>query len=350
MGLSLDQFTVADAVELGSQLRLAGGDATSMEEVANSIVRLLCDETVSADDGGSCVLVRFFVTDARSRLPARLAGLVPLADDDDPDGQSLVLLATEGLEADWCDRRRSRHHQVIPLVGSAMPATFPMITRMFRQFGIPLSVVTDRSTDSFVDPAERAFGVFHIEHAAGSSDVPDQDFIAEYGVSSVVGIGGPLPTGDVFAVLMFSRAPINRQVAELLQPWALSIKLALLPVLDRVFSDELAVERPLTNAAGQHRVESAALRTLLSLQERLIADRYRQLAGSVERRAESDLTPREQQIIELVATGATNKQVAANLDLSAGTVKWHVSNLFQKLGAETRTEAVVAARDQGFIQ
>jgi DNA-binding CsgD family transcriptional regulator len=348
MSVNLDRFSVADAVELGARLRTAAEDATSMEEVANAIVRLICEGTTAGDDGQSCVLVRCFVTDARSRLPRRLAEMVPLTDDDDPDGQSLVLLATEGMEAEWCDRRRSAHHQVIPLVGSAMPETFPMITRMFRQFGIPISALVGRSVDSFVDPSERAFGVFHVEHAAGSSDVPDQDFIAKYGVSSVVGIGGPLPTGDVFAVLIFSQAPIDRQVAELLQPWALSIKLALLPVLDRVFSDELAVERPQTNEAGRHRVEAAALRTLLALQEGLIADQYRRLA--VETLPDNALTPREQEIIELVATGATNKQIAANLDLSAGTVKWHLYNLFQKLAVETRTEAVLAAQDRGLLR
>lgn len=347
MGVKLDQFTVADAVELGGRLRTAAPGATSMEEVANAILRIICDGTASDEDQSSCVLVRCFVSDARSRLPERLAKLVPLTEDDDPDGQSLALLATEGEEAEWCDRRRSVHHQVIPLVGSAMPETFPMITRMFRQFGIPISALLSRSVDSFVDPAERAFGVFHVEHASGSADVPDQDFIAEYGVASVLGIGGPLPTGDVFAVLIFSRDPIDRQVAELLQPWALSIKLALLPVLDRVFSNELAVERPRANEASRHRVEAAALRTLLALQEGLITDQYRRLV--VENRPESDLTAREQQIVELLATGATNKQIAANLDLSAGTVKWHVYNLFQKLAVETRTEAVIAAQDRGLV-
>lgn len=348
MGVALDRMTVADAVELGARLRMTSDGATSMEEVANAVVRSICEGTTSHDDASSCVLVRCFVTDARSRLPQRLAGLVPLDEDDDPDGQSLVLLATEGAEPEWCDRRRSHGHQVIPLVGSAMPKTFPMITRMFRQFGIPLSALVSRSVDSFVDPSERAFGVFHVEHAADSVDVPDQGFISEYGVKSVVGIGGPLPTGDVFAVLIFSQAPIDRQVAELLQPWALSIKLALLPVLDRVFSDELAVERPRAAEAGQHRVEAAALRTLLTLQEKLIADQFRRFA--LEADPVSDLTPREQEIIELVATGATNKQVAANLDLSAGTVKWHMYNLFQKLAVETRTEAVLAARDQGLVR
>jgi ATP/maltotriose-dependent transcriptional regulator MalT len=62
-----------------------------------------------------------------------------------------------------------------------------------------------------------------------------------------------------------------------------------------------------------------------------------------------DLTNRERQILELVATGATNKQIATNLQLSTGTVKWHMYNLFKKLRVETRTEAVVAAHERGLV-
>lgn len=320
-----------------------------MQEVARAIVRLICQETAADDGDTPCVLVRCFVTDARSRLPPRLARLVPLADDDDPDGQCLVLLATEGVEPEWCDPRRSIRHQVIPLVGSAMPETFPMITRMFRQFGLPLSALVSRDVGGFIDPQERAFSVFHVEEAAGSLDIPDQDFISKYEVSSVVAVGGPLPTGDVFAVLIFSRSPIDRQLAETLQPLALSMKLAFLPVLERIFTDEFAVERPRSNAEGQLRVEVAALRALLDVEQRVLCDEYRRLAASMQSRPESELTDREHQVLQLVATGATNKQIAANLDVGAGTVKWHMYNLFQKLGVETRTEAVAAAQDRGLL-
>lgn len=349
MGVSLDRFTVAAAVELGARVRVAGDGAASMEEVANSVVGAICEWTAAEHDGSSCVLVRCFVTDARSRLPAVLQELVPLADGDDPDGRCLVLLATEGAEPEWSDRRRSRHHQVISLVGSAMPETFPMISRMFRQFGIPLSALVDKDPEFFVDPDERAFGVFHVEEAAGSPHVPDQDFVADYGVASVAAFGGPLPSGDIFAVLIFSRAPIDRHVAELLQPLALSMKLALLPVLERVFVDETAPERPQPSPTACLRVEATVLRSLLAVQEQVVCDQYRRMVASLTERTDTGLTPREHEILVLVATGATNKQVAANLDVSTGTVKWHLYNLFQKLGAETRTEAVAVAKHRGLV-
>ncbi len=349
MGVSLDCLSVADVSELGARIRTAGNGAVSMEEVANSIVGAICEATAPDAGDPSCILVRCFVTDARSRLPSPLQELVPLREHDDPDGRCLVLLATQGAEPNWCDRRRSHSHQVIPLAGSAMPDAFRMVSRMFRQFGIPLSALVDADPESFVDPGERAFGLFHVEEAAGSRFIPDQDFVNKYGVKSVIAFGGPLPSGDIFSVLIFSGRPIDHHSAELLQPLALSVKLAMLPVLERVFVDESAPERPQPSAAARMRVESATLRTLLDVQEKVMAAEYRRAIAASEDEVANGLTPRESQILVLVAKGATNKQVAAQLDLSAGTVKWHLYNLFQKLEVETRTQAVAVALDRGLV-
>jgi DNA-binding CsgD family transcriptional regulator len=349
MSVSLSQLSLADAVELGSRLRTAGEGLSSMEEVGMGLVRLISEAARSETDEASCVLVRCFVTVGRSGLPTRLARLVALEDGDDSEDQFLVLLATEGIERDWCDRRRSRHHQVIPLVGSAMSVTFPMISRMFRQFGCPLPAMASHGA-AFVEPADHAFGVFHVEEARGSTALPNQDFITEYGVASVVGVGGRLPTGDVFAVIMFSREPIDQQIAQLLQPLAMSIKLALLPVCEHVFASEVATQPPHMTDEDRLRVEVATLRTLLTLEESLISHHHQQLLASGVDKADTNLTNRERDILELLATGATNKQIAANLDLRPGTVKWHIYNLFRKLGVETRTEAAIVARQRGLVR
>ena len=92
------------------------------------------------------------------------------------------------------------------------------------------------------------------------------------------------------------------------------------------------------------------MRTLLELQEALISAQHRRLLASGATKSDNDLTNREREILELLATGATNKQIAANLDLSTGTVKWHIYDLFQKLRVETRTEAVVAAQERGLVR
>ena len=62
-----------------------------------------------------------------------------------------------------------------------------------------------------------------------------------------------------------------------------------------------------------------------------------------------ELTSRETEIIELVATGITNREVARELFISVNTVKVHLRNIYTKLGAESRTEATMIAMQNGWI-
>jgi two-component system nitrate/nitrite response regulator NarL len=61
------------------------------------------------------------------------------------------------------------------------------------------------------------------------------------------------------------------------------------------------------------------------------------------------LTAREQQVIELLASGLTNKEIAQRLGITEHTIKFHVNAILGKLGAETRTEAVVHAAKLGIV-
>jgi DNA-binding NarL/FixJ family response regulator len=61
------------------------------------------------------------------------------------------------------------------------------------------------------------------------------------------------------------------------------------------------------------------------------------------------LTPREQQVLELLAEGLPNKAIAARLGISDQTVKFHVASISAKLGATNRTEAVRLALRRGLL-
>jgi LuxR family maltose regulon positive regulatory protein len=56
------------------------------------------------------------------------------------------------------------------------------------------------------------------------------------------------------------------------------------------------------------------------------------------------LTERELEVLQLVAEGLSNKEIAQRLSISLRTVKWHTSNIYGKLGVKNRTQAVAKAR------
>lgn len=70
----------------------------------------------------------------------------------------------------------------------------------------------------------------------------------------------------------------------------------------------------------------------------------------VDRRLQPELTPREQQVLERLALGLTNKQIGDDLSMAHKTCSVHVSGVLGKLGAHTRTEAVAIAQKRGLLK
>ncbi|MDQ2714958.1 MAG: response regulator transcription factor [Chloroflexota bacterium] len=62
-----------------------------------------------------------------------------------------------------------------------------------------------------------------------------------------------------------------------------------------------------------------------------------------------DLTGREVEVLRLIATGATNREIAEHLVISEGTVKNHISNILSRLGLRDRTQAAIYARESGWL-
>ena len=74
-----------------------------------------------------------------------------------------------------------------------------------------------------------------------------------------------------------------------------------------------------------------------------------QLNG-VDRDPELALSAREYEVLQRMAHGMSNKEIAADLKIQLGTVKAHVSNVLRKLGAADRTQAVVKAIREGLVE
>ena len=68
-----------------------------------------------------------------------------------------------------------------------------------------------------------------------------------------------------------------------------------------------------------------------------------------DRQATLGITPRELEILELIAQGLSNRQIAERVNISENTVKTHSSRLFDKLGAQRRTQAVQRGKDLRLI-
>jgi DNA-binding CsgD family transcriptional regulator len=61
------------------------------------------------------------------------------------------------------------------------------------------------------------------------------------------------------------------------------------------------------------------------------------------------LSAREREVLQMVAAGSGNKEIAAKLGISEHTVKFHVASILGKLGAESRTEAVALGIRRGLV-
>lgn len=73
-------------------------------------------------------------------------------------------------------------------------------------------------------------------------------------------------------------------------------------------------------------------------------------ARLAERESRSELTTREQEVLQLLVRGRSNKEIASDLEIAPRTVKLHVGHILQKLEVMDRTQAVTAALQRGLVR
>jgi two-component system NtrC family sensor kinase len=147
-----------------------------------------------------------------------------------PATKCLTLIASAGDLPAWNSRHTSACHRAIPLTSPEMLARFPMISELIDQLGVRPEEVAGPSPQLAEEPTRKGYNVFYVEEAAGSPSVPAQlDFVQPFGVRSVLGFGGVLPGGDLFAVVLFARVPVPKETPNLFKPLALNVTLAALP-------------------------------------------------------------------------------------------------------------------------
>jgi len=236
----LDTFDVDDLAGCREAISRAGDSCERMEDVAAEIVRYLQQAMVGPDGAGALALVRLYKTHRFADLPPTLqeAALGSTTERVALATRCLTLLGTAGVEPSWNDRRTSVDHRAIPLISEVVVERSPMIASLIRQLGLDLSWVVSPDEGQNIARHHLDYGVFHVADAAGSLLVPAQvGFVERYGIRSVVGCGGGLPSGDLFALVAFSTVGITAEVADLFRSLAYSAKAALVPHTYRVFAD-----------------------------------------------------------------------------------------------------------------
>lgn len=224
----LGRFSVGDTAECAAIVQQLGLSAQSLEGFAQPFTTHLYERLGDGDGGRGTALVRFFKTLPCGRLERELASEAAqqVGTELDDELRCLVLLGSAGERPDWNGRRRSREHRVIALPSAESVQKSPMLSQLVRQLGLEVADVVRPSDGAIVELRDRTYNVFFVPDALGSPDIPNQSFVRESGVRSVVGFGGMLPSGDLFASILFTKLRLAPQVAELFRVLAVSVKAA----------------------------------------------------------------------------------------------------------------------------
>jgi DNA-binding NarL/FixJ family response regulator len=140
---------------------------------------------------------------------------------------------------------------------------------------------------------------------------------------------------DSIAVLMLTTFDLNEYVYEALRAGASGFQLKDVPPDDLVAAVRVV-------AAGDGLIAP-------TITKRLIEQFARSAPPTTPPRGLDDLTPREVEVLTLMARGLANGEIADELVISGATVKTHVKRVLSKLGARDRVQAVVAAYEAGLV-
>jgi DNA-binding NarL/FixJ family response regulator len=153
------------------------------------------------------------------------------------------------------------------------------------------------------------------------------------------GQGGPAATGSwAPTVLILTTFDLDEYVFDALRAGASGFLL-------KDTTAELLFEAVRVVAAGEALLAPGVTRRLISEFAKV---RRPQAAGAVPS-ALTALTPRETEVLRLIAAGLSNNEIAGRLTVTEETVKTHVSRILSKLGLRDRTQAVVAAYESGLV-
>lgn len=247
---SVSNLSLKDMAVSMRTLREIGRMCTSMEDVAEKIVGFFYDNFQDAvTHERELALVRFYKTHPYGRLANWQRGFADRTFPQhitQPHTKCLVLVATAGEKDEWNSVGASRGHQVVPLPNEEAVRAMPMIAQVINDLGYEFDQVLSTQPGFIVAEETRSYNVFFVADAVGSPYIPAQsDFVIPFGIQSVIGFGGMLPSGSLFVVIMFAKSKIPLSTAEIFKSLAVSVKVAI------VMFDEVDIYNELQGAREQ---------------------------------------------------------------------------------------------------
>lgn len=232
---NLSRFGFSDMMDCRARLRsIFDEEPATIGEAGQRVTQFFHRELADAKGEPACALVRLFKTHLYNGLDEDrkkfVRAILPEADRM-PSLRCLVLVGTAGDRDEWNSPERSRGHRAIPLASEKMVEEAPMISQLIKQLGVKISTVLRPDPSLLLDVRDTSHNVFYVGAALGSPFIVAQsEFVEPYGIRSVVGFGGMVASGDLFATIMFSKVPISPETADLFKVIGLNLKLALLPI------------------------------------------------------------------------------------------------------------------------
>lgn len=225
-------FTPQDMAKCSLVLRHLGRNTGSMEASSQKIVNYIYQHFCDSQTGeNTCALVRLFKTHPYGELEDSLqqsARRLMKGNSPAADMKCWTLLAAAGAEPHWNSRHTAAENTAIPLVSTKLVAQMPAISEIILQFGLDIPTFLGIEPERFLQLESAVLNIFHVSEAKGSPFIPEQNsLIIPYQVKSVLGFGGLLPSGSLFAVVMFLKVKISQSRAEMFKDLALSVKTAL---------------------------------------------------------------------------------------------------------------------------
>lgn len=281
----LTKFSIADMLEVGAQLRRCCTEARSLEAVAARIVKFLYNDLRDHHGARACALVRFFLTHPYDHTPPEYQKFARSVIGDHPpsgDTRCLNVLAGAGVEPEW-NFPVDAGEILAPPSDRRLGVPMGMVARVLQQFDADVASKSQCDSQSLPNHENRA-AVFHVSDARASDHVP-ADFVEHYDIRSVLGFGGLVVSGDVFAVLMFTTVPVSPETAELFEPLALSTKTAMTSFHGPVFHGDALPAEP---TLKELQLRISTLEQLINLHENVAIEQSRKL----EDRAKSETDAR----------------------------------------------------------